>query len=82
MGTAYQICCKHCGTRFNHSADAGFGFLPMCVGCGDMGGYIETETSIRCPSCHRRLNNTPEEFIEQVEMTYTWDYIKPPRARS
>lgn len=45
----------------------------MCVGCGDMGGYIETETSIRCPSCHRRLNNTPEEFNEQVEMTYTWD---------
>ncbi len=73
MGTAYQICCKHCGTRFNHSADAGFGFLPMCVGCGDMGGYIETETSIRCPSCHRRLNNTPEEFNEQVEMTYSWD---------
>ncbi len=70
MGTAYKIRCKHCGTQFDHSQNAGFGFLPQCVGCGD---YIETETAIRCPSCFRRLNNTPEEFNEQVEVVYQWD---------
>ena len=73
MGTAYTICCKHCGARFNHSSDAGYGFLPRCVGCGPRGGYVETETAIRCPACHRRRNATREEFDEQVEVTYSWD---------
>ncbi len=72
MGTAYTICCKHCGARFNHSNDASYGFMPRCIGCGD-GGYIETQVAIRCPACHRRLNTTREEFNEQVEVTYSWD---------
>ncbi len=73
MGTAYTIRCKHCGARFNHSTDGGFGFLPHCIGCGDGRGYVETQVAIRCPACHRRLNATSEEFNEQVEVTYSWD---------
>ncbi len=73
MGTAYKIRCKHCGAQFNHSSDAGIGFLPTCIGCGDNMGHVETQTAIRCPACFKRLNNTPEEFNEQVEVTYSWD---------
>ena len=58
MGTAYKIRCRHCGV------------LPMCVGCGE---YVETETAIRCPACHKKLNTTQEEFNEQIEVTYMWD---------
>lgn len=73
MGTAYKIRCKHCGAQFNHSSDASYGFLPTCIGCGDSLGDIETQAAIRCPACLKRLNNTPEEFKEQVEVTYSWD---------
>ncbi len=70
MGTAYKIRCKHCGTQFNHSSQPAFGMLQPCVGCCD---YIETETAIRCPACFKKLNNSPEEFNEQVEVVYQWD---------
>ena len=48
-------------------------FVPAgkwCVGCGE---YVETETAIRCPACHKKLNTTQEEFNEQIEVTYMWD---------
>ena len=48
----------------------GYGVLPVCVGCGE---YVETETAIRCPACHKKLNTTQEEFNEQIEVTYMWD---------
>ena len=48
----------------------GYGVLPGCVGCGE---YVETETAIRCPACHKKLNTTQEEFNEQIEVTYMWD---------
>ena len=70
MGTAYRIRCKHCGAQFDHYMQPGYGILPPCVGCG---GYVETETAIRCPACHKRLNATQEEFNEQVEVVYQWD---------
>lgn len=70
MGTAYKIRCKHCGAQFDHYMQPGYGILPACVGCGE---HVETETAIRCPACRRRLNNTQEEFNEQVEVTYQWD---------
>ena len=70
MGTAYKIKCKHCGAQFDHYMQPGYGVLPMCVGCGE---YVETETAIRCPACHRRLNASQEEFEEQIEVTYQWD---------
>ena len=70
MGTAYKIRCKHCGARFDHHADAGYGFLQPCVGCCD---YVETELPIRCPACRHKLNATQEEFYEQIEVTYLWD---------
>lgn len=72
MGTAYRVRCKHCGARFEHCTDPGYGILPSCVGCGDS-GYVETQTAIRCPACRRRLNETQEEFNRQVEVTYAWD---------
>ena len=49
---------------------AGYGVLPVCVGCGE---YVETETAIRCPACRKKLNTTQEEFNEQIEVTYMWD---------
>lgn len=70
MGTAYKIKCKHCGAQFEHYMQAGYGMMPICVGCGE---YIETDAPIRCPACHRKLNSTPEEFNEQIEVTYVWD---------
>ena len=73
MGTAYKIRCKHCGAQVHHSSDMSYGFLPTCIGCGDTAGDIETQRAIRCPACLKRLNNTPEEFNEQVEVTYSWD---------
>ena len=60
MGTAYKIRCRHCGAQFEHHMQPGYGVLPVCVGCGE---YVETETAIRCP----------EEFNEQIEVTYMWD---------
>ena len=48
----------------------GYGILPACVGCGE---FVETETAIRCPACHHRINNSQEEFNEQIEVTYQWD---------
>ena len=70
MGTAYRIRCKHCGAQFEHHMQPGYGVLPVCVGCGE---YVETETAIRCPACHKKLNTTQEEFNEQIEVTYMWD---------
>ena len=70
MGTAYKIRCKHCGAHFDHYMQPGYGVLPVCVGCGE---HVETETSIRCPACHRRINSTQEEFYEQIEVTYQGD---------
>ena len=37
------------------------------------GDYVETETAIRCPACHKKLNTTQEEFARQVEVTYEWE---------
>ena len=47
MGTAYKIRCRHCGARFDHYLQPGYGLLAPCVGCGE---YVETETAIRCPA--------------------------------
>lgn len=70
MGTAYRIRCKHCGAQFEHSTQPGFGLIPTCFGCGEL---LEMETAIRCPACLKRLNNSEEEFNEQVEVVYQWD---------
>lgn len=72
MGTAYKIHCKHCGAQINHATDVGFGLRPSGIGCGSLGD-IEMEFAIRCPACMKRLNTTPEEFREQVEITYSWN---------
>lgn len=70
MGTAYKIRCKHCGAEFDHYLRSNYGLQPMCVGCG---GYVETEMAIRCPACHKKINETQQEFNAQIEVTYTWD---------
>lgn len=70
MGTAYKVRCKHCGTQFDHYTAAGYGLMPACVGCGE---YVETQMAIRCPGCLRKLNDSQQEFNEQVEVTYMWD---------
>lgn len=69
MGTAYKIRCKHCGTQVEHYMRTGYGSKPSCSGRA----YVETETSIRCPVCLRRMNNSQREFHEQTEVTYLWD---------
>ena len=71
MGTTYKIRCKHCGSKIDRFVKADFGVLPMGMGCGC--GYVETETAIRCPACHSKLNTTKEEFQAQVEVSYVWD---------
>lgn len=75
MGTAYTICCKHCGAHIHTRPEVGFGgFLPHRLPSGSSGtGYVETQTAIRCPACCHRLNATREAFDEQVEVTYSWD---------
>lgn len=70
MGIAYQIKCKHCQAVFNYSQDQTFGLTSRCIGCES---YVEVDAPIRCPSCNRRLNNTQQEFNEQVETVMLWD---------
>ena len=70
MGTVYKIRCKKCGAQFDHFIHSRTGVMQRAVGMGD---FVETETAIRCPCCHKRMNNTPEEFNEQIEVTYVWD---------
>lgn len=70
MGTAYKIRCRHCGTQFDHYAGSDYGTTIVCVGCES---FVETETAIRCPACFKRLNNTSEEFNQQVEVVMMWD---------
>ncbi len=62
--------CRHCGARFDYSADQSYGTIQQCVGCGD---YVELDAPIRCPACHKRLNTTQREFNEQVEIVTQWD---------
>lgn len=73
MGTVYKIRCRHCGAQFDHYVNSAAGVLPRCVGLGD---FVETELAIRCPSCHRKMNNTAEEFNGQVEVICVWDSCK------
>ena len=70
MGTGHTIRCKHCGTEFIHLANLNFMGL---YDCEDGYCHIETETSIRCPQCMKRLNNTVEEFNEQIIGSLVWD---------
>lgn len=73
MGSVYKIRCKHCGAQFNLSNHANYGFLPISIGYGKSAGDIETQSAMRCPACLKRLNNTAEEFNEQVKVTHSWD---------
>jgi hypothetical protein len=49
----------------------GLGF--MGFDCENGFCHIETETAIRCPQCMKRLNNTEEEFNEQIVGSLCWD---------
>ena len=69
MGTLYKIKCKHCGAQFDHYIYGERGVLQRAVACAD---FVETDIAIRCPHCLRRMNNSQEEFNEQVEVTYVW----------
>ena len=70
MGTGQTIRCKHCGTEFMNLV--GFSFMGQ-FDCEDGMCHIETERAIRCPHCMKRLNNTQEEFEEQVVGQLLWD---------
>lgn len=73
MGTAFQIHCKHCGTHLNYSAENAYGYMPHNTTISNRENHIEIQTSMRCPVCLRRLNNTREEFNEQVKVHFAWD---------
>lgn len=70
MGTLYQINCKHCGAHINYTAENDNGYMMRYGANRQLHGHIETETSMRCPSCHRRLNNSLEEFNEQINVAF------------
>ncbi len=62
MNTTYKIRCRNCGTLTD---------LPRRGGYGKFDSersllHIETQIPIRCPHCLGRLNETAEEFREQV----------------
>ena len=69
MGTGVKIRCKHCGAEFIDLV--GVGLMGFDSGAGT--SHIETEKAIRCPQCMKRLNNTAEEFEEQVMWKLLWD---------
>lgn len=69
MGEAYRIRCRYCGATFAHY------FRPNRPSNGDISsysGYIETQMAMRCPRCHKKLNNTAEEFNSQIEVAYRY----------
>ena len=73
MGTGHTIRCKHCGTEFMNLVGLGLmGFMGL-FDCEDGVCHVETETAIRCPKCMKRLNNTQEEFEEQIIGSLCWD---------
>lgn len=70
MGMGQTIKCKHCGTEF------------ICLNGGNFMGrfdcsegicHVETEASIRCPQCLKRLNNSQKEFEDMVIGQLCWD---------
>ena len=72
METEHTIRCKHCGTEFMNLVGLGLmGF--MGFDCENGFCHIETETAIRCPKCMKRLNNTQEEFEEQIIGSLCWN---------
>ena len=64
------IRCKHCGGEFAYATNSGF-MKRLYSEYGWL--HIETENSIRCPHCMKRLNNTAEEFEEQIVAQLCWE---------
>ena len=68
MGTSIK--CKHCGTEFMILSSLDF---MGQFDCENGFCHVETERSIRCPQCMKRLNNTEEEFNDQIVGQLVWD---------
>ena len=69
MGTGQTIKCKHCGREFINLTGLGL----MGFDIKNRINHIETEVAIRCPQCMKRLNNTAEEFNDQIIEQLLWD---------
>ena len=64
------IRCKRCGGEFKYPTDTAF---MKRLYSKDGWCHIETENSIRCPHCMKRLNNSAEEFEEQIVAQLCWE---------
>lgn len=67
MGKSYKVKCRYCGTLFEHYVFSDHGAPLPEVGHGE---YIEMEMAIRCPGCHRKLNNMNAGSNRQMEVVY------------
>lgn len=62
MKATYKVRCRNCGTETELTRRGGYGKF----GAKNSWHCIETQIPIRCPHCLGRLNDTAEEFQEQV----------------
>ncbi|MBR2351372.1 MAG: hypothetical protein IKA70_00350 [Alistipes sp.] len=69
MGMGQTIRCRHCGTEF--ICLTGHEFMGQ-FDCSEGFCRVETEISIRCPQCMKRLNNSEREFNEQIVGQLCW----------
>ena len=72
MGHGQIIKCKHCGEKFNRYCGVGL-FGQKSGNIDERMDWIETEKAICCPKCGTRLNNSEEEFKQQIEGIFLWD---------
>ena len=72
MGHGQVIKCKHCGEEFYRYCGVG-SFGQKSNNPNEPIGHIETENAICCPKCGVKLNNSEEEFKEQIVGQLLWD---------
>ncbi|MFI3319941.1 MAG: hypothetical protein SNH01_04355 [Rikenellaceae bacterium] len=68
MGTVYKMRCRYCGGQFDHYGDGASDVTAKTQHAASTKVYVETQIPIRCPGCLRRLNNTEDDYRQQVKV--------------